>query len=542
MESCSFRGLQMEVFPEVRAIIDLSIFKDKENEALGIIKLSKAFEKCQGGVKSYEVIDSFEKIDKIHTELMKLKIGLSGTGIPKSSGAESSACSEAEMGMSSELKSTRQPGAKFPSSSHTESTRSSATESARAFGAKSTKLSGAKSLSSAHTESIRPAGKEFTRNSGAKSSGIGSEPTMSYASPNPDVVPVDRTILSYIEETCGSHLQKIERDFDALKKTTHSGNSIGVQFIQNKNKLPCHGATEKFIDLYQKIATNLTMKTVECNLSGRGITIKNVEVFLQTKFPKIWYTPKDTELTLIGNPADIKKVEAALDYNRRQENFQPNPHDAITADSNRRQPLQPECKPASNSDAMIRKPKDEDKTCPICLEEIEVRETLKCKHTFCKECIDMAFKTKSACPVCGEVYGELKGNQPEGGRMSHRNLAMHLPGYEKYDTIEIHYTIPDGLQGKEHPQPGQKYHGTTRTAYLPNSPEGRKVLKLLQRAFSQRLIFTVGTSSTTGRSNVVTWNDIHHKTSTHGGPSGFGYPDPTYLARVQDELKAKGIY
>ncbi|KAB5528605.1 hypothetical protein PHYPO_G00142160 [Pangasianodon hypophthalmus] len=117
-----------------------------------------------------------------------------------------------------------------------------------------------------------------------------------------------------------------------------------------------------------------------------------------------------------------------------------------------------------------------------------------------------------------------------------------LPGYENYGTIIIHYIIPDGLQGDEHPNPGQPYRGTERLAYLPDCPEGKKVLKLLKQAFEQRLTFTVGRSSTTGRSNVVTWNDIHHKTSRTGGPTAYGYPDPDYLKRIQEELKAKGIY
>ncbi|XP_005996988.1 probable E3 ubiquitin-protein ligase DTX3 [Latimeria chalumnae] len=94
----------------------------------------------------------------------------------------------------------------------------------------------------------------------------------------------------------------------------------------------------------------------------------------------------------------------------------------------------------------------------------------------------------------------------------------------------------------EHPHSGQKYYGTRRKAYLPDSPEGNKVLQLLKRAFDQQLIFTVGRSTTTDQSNVVTWNDIHHKTRPHGGPTEYGYPDPGYLKRVQEELKAKGIY
>ena len=69
----------------------------------------------------------------------------------------------------------------------------------------------------------------------------------------------------------------------------------------------------------------------------------------------------------------------------------------------------------------------------------------------------------------------------------------------------------------EHPNPGQRYYGTGRTAYLPNCPEGQKVLKLLKASFKRRLTFTIGRSRTTGCDNVVTWNDIHHKTSTSGG-------------------------
>ena len=33
-----------------------------------------------------------------------------------------------------------------------------------------------------------------------------------------------------------------------------------------------------------------------------------------------------------------------------------------------------------------------------------------------------------------------------------------------------------------------------------------------------KLIFTVGTSHTTGITNTVVWNDIHHKTSRSGEP------------------------
>ena len=74
------------------------------------------------------------------------------------------------------------------------------------------------------------------------------------------------------------------------------------------------------------------------------------------------------------------------------------------------------------------------------------------------------------------------------------------------------------MQGKEHPNPGQYYGGMSRRAYLPDTREGRDALQLLRRAFDARLVFTVGTSTTEGLPNQITWNDIHLKTAIHGGP------------------------
>ena len=68
----------------------------------------------------------------------------------------------------------------------------------------------------------------------------------------------------------------------------------------------------------------------------------------------------------------------------------------------------------------------------------------------------------------------------------------------------------------EHANPGQRYNAECRTAYLPNTPEGRKVLMLLKTAFDRRLVFTVGQSATTDRTGII-WNDIHHKTSRISG-------------------------
>ena len=145
----------------------------------------------------------------------------------------------------------------------------------------------------------------------------------------------------------------------------------------------------------------------------------------------------------------------------------------------------------------------------------------KCGHKFCKGCIDQAFSHRKVCPVCGTVYGMLTGNQPRGTMNWSFDSYPSLQGYERCGNIRINYYFPDGTQGPEHPNPGQRYYGTSRTAFLPNCPEGREVLDLLKRAFEARLTFTIGTSVTTGMRNVVTWNDIHHKTDIRGGSTGY---------------------
>ena len=110
------------------------------------------------------------------------------------------------------------------------------------------------------------------------------------------------------------------------------------------------------------------------------------------------------------------------------------------------------------------------------------------------------------------------GNQPHG-HMRHRTIGTRLPGYRQYGTIMITYDIPGGIQDTNHPNPGQHYTGCTRVTYLPDSPEGREVLGLLKRAFDAKLIFTIGISHSTGRSNTVIWNScISHKSSEDGGP------------------------
>ena len=94
------------------------------------------------------------------------------------------------------------------------------------------------------------------------------------------------------------------------------------------------------------------------------------------------------------------------------------------------------------------KVQSDDDPCSICLETPNNPVVLeKCKHVFCKACIEESFrKMQPKCPNCGVVYGALKGTQPENGTMTFYKLTQSLPGYEGQGCIEIHYSFPNGVQ------------------------------------------------------------------------------------------------
>ena len=73
------------------------------------------------------------------------------------------------------------------------------------------------------------------------------------------------------------------------------------------------------------------------------------------------------------------------------------------------------------------------------------------------------------------------------------------------------------------------------------SPSIQQVLRLLKVAWERKLTFAIGTSVTTGATDTLVWNEIHHKTESTSNYSGHGYPDPNYLDNVLMELAAQGV-
>ncbi|MCW7554719.1 hypothetical protein NX722_19280 [Endozoicomonas gorgoniicola] len=180
--------------------------------------------------------------------------------------------------------------------------------------------------------------------------------------------------------------------------------------------------------------------------------------------------------------------------------------------------------------------------CPICLNNGSSGITVKtvCNHQIHQLCLEglLASTHTNKCPVCRTPLTPIRGNQP-AGTMSWVVIDDSCPGENTLEIIEITYRVLPGItiiSGQE-----VHYPGETRTAYLPNHKKGRKALRMLRKAFEQGLVLTVGYSQTRRANNVVTWNDIPHKTQKRARPENHGYPDPHYVDRLIEILKEYGI-
>uniref|UniRef100_A0A7E4V4P7 E3 ubiquitin-protein ligase n=1 Tax=Panagrellus redivivus TaxID=6233 RepID=A0A7E4V4P7_PANRE len=187
--------------------------------------------------------------------------------------------------------------------------------------------------------------------------------------------------------------------------------------------------------------------------------------------------------------------------------------------------------------------------CPVCLYDLAmshlgssdsadlkadpVVQLTNCIHKFHQTCIKQCFETKKQCPMCLRMYDKTFGNQPAHCRMRVINVPGRVPGNHRADGwFRIKYLIPGGIQTEGHVRPGLPHSGGTRSAWVPNDEGGREVLELLQKAFDQRHIFTIGDSVLTDQQNVPVWA-ICHNTSQ--------LVDPAYYNRVKEQLARVGI-
>ena len=179
--------------------------------------------------------------------------------------------------------------------------------------------------------------------------------------------------------------------------------------------------------------------------------------------------------------------------------------------------------------------------CPVCLADLKDSGSLKgtgvCDHVFHSQCLEECLKRSGKCPVCRAQVVRKLGPCPDGIMFVKSDRNLHCAGHRECGTIR--YLLHSGVQGQNHQNPGVGYSSDHRVAYLPDCDEGRKVLELFKEAWRTRMTFTVGRRLTRGTDDVITWNDIHHKTSMRGGE--WGYPDAGYLRRVAMDMNAMGI-
>ncbi|XP_035269835.1 E3 ubiquitin/ISG15 ligase TRIM25-like [Anguilla anguilla] len=163
------------------------------------------------------------------------------------------------------------------------------------------------------------------------------------------------------------------------------------------------------------------------------------------------------------------------------------------------------------------------KTCLICMKPWKNKLRLMCTHAFCAACLHGSVsRVGHRCPVCLKAL-TVVGNQPEGTMTAEMNVFG----------FEIYYDIRSGIQTEAHPNPGKPFTGIKTKANLPGSLEGQEVLKLLRRAFDQKLVFTV--AATNRAADRVVFNDIPH------APNLGECWQTDFLQKVKAALRAKFI-
>ncbi|NXA66177.1 DTX3L ligase, partial [Mohoua ochrocephala] len=345
-------------------------------------------------------------------------------------------------------------------------------------------------------------------------------------------IEVDASVFKLLETILWKEIENINDKFDTLIEIKENSCGQKVIIFRPKSKtydMSSH-ATESFINAFQSASAMLREKIITLKLSEDQkktlYMLLNGKLFedLHVKLKK-----HEDKLIISGLPEHLYAAEKqVLDLLNTEDSTQPRNKAPLSSDlsfqeatgaSKKKSNVKPKNNLSSEGQTRAKTEEKEEEMCAICRDTIKNKKTLeKCKHAFCKSCIDLAMAHKQACPVCNTVCGVLRGNQPEG-TMSAKTVSVSLPGYPNCGTIEIDYFMEGGIQTSSHPNPGQHYGPTHRRAYLPDNKEGREVLQLLRRAFTQKLIFTVGQSHTTGKQSVITWNDIHHKTAMEGGPT-----------------------
>ncbi|XP_041282306.1 uncharacterized protein LOC121347609 isoform X1 [Onychostruthus taczanowskii] len=147
-----------------------------------------------------------------------------------------------------------------------------------------------------------------------------------------------------------------------------------------------------------------------------------------------------------------------------------------------------------------------------------------CGHTLCRTC----FAVDSMQPAGCESFSAVPSYSIPG-TLKISSLSQSLPGYYGDTTLQLAYSMPDGVQKAGDPRPGHPYKGGNFCAFLPDNKEGLKIARLLKKAFECGLTFQIKSCNGEER---VTWGPIPHKTSWEGGKARYGPAHPKLLGMV----------
>ena len=244
----------------------------------------------------------------------------------------------------------------------------------------------------------------------------------------------------------------------------------------------------------------------------------------------------NTDVTMANNFDDIKTSNNNNDTNANDDNKESKDNNGdIKMDNN-----------DNNDDNKESKEAKEPEFDPKLINNETIVYLSKCQnanqHYFHAGCIMKWLDQTGKCSHCGTRYAVQTGNQPPGLFLYRKYNNLHCHGHEKVGTWVMTMKFEAGYQTKDHPNPGVRYPGDTRIAYVPDTQDGRQALMLSKIAFDRKLVFTVGHSLTSKQDNRIIWNGLHFKTSINADKEHHGWKnDFDYFKRFKDELKTKGI-
>lgn len=251
-------------------------------------------------------------------------------------------------------------------------------------------------------------------------------------------IEVDTAHYNLLEAQLLQEISEIEQKYNSHGKVWQKDQKTCIQFDSEDKEIDLSAhAYASFIDAFQHATCQLTKEVLLLKTLGKEKQHLHGTKFaddFRKRHPHIHFVLNRESMTLTGLPNHLaeakqyvlKRGELSLSAGEKLNKDHETPMDI---DSNDSKAASPPFKDSTSSVVSEADKKEED-MCIICMDTITNKQVLpKCKHEFCRHCINEAMSYKPICPVCQTSYGVQKGNQPNG-TMSHSTVKESLPGYQ----------------------------------------------------------------------------------------------------------------